>query len=409
MSKHIFVMDPGRIYGLDVVLPILYQLKEQYCDLKVTFYFMDSDETPFNAFKDLYRHPFLLDMVNELGVIKKIIKIQSIKKRSQKLHSILVGLFQTPLLFRVLVSKRSIVFYSRHIPNGLLSKLIVLLNGISGRSFCYFMAQASFKENIIQNFDKDGNRRVGFYDDLIQPLKERSDRVNVGDGLLIYHPDNLEFLEKQGYKKNIIIGYPMMFPAFQKYLKKVSPDYRKGEIGEKFEEHTIISVFLNKYFGQTSGCNDQWAQNRLNEVVEAIGKKFPKCYIMVRAHPTVSSSKAMGMIKNTNIKNIKLTYLSVYVLGFISKLTISIGQSSASIYSLACGAPSIDYGTVQEAFYEQFPSGSLYADFGVQVAYTSQELEDIFNRIDPSDRWIDVFQKRLDHKMNLDIFTNYWY
>jgi hypothetical protein len=117
----------------------------------------------------------------------------------------------------------------------------------------------------------------------------------------------------------------------------------------------------------------------------------------------------MGMIKNTNIKNIKLTYLSVYVLGFISKLTISIGQSSASIYSLACGAPSIDYGTVQEAFYEQFPSGSLYADFGVQVAYTSQELEDIFNRIDPSDRWIDVFQKRLDHKMNLDIFTNYWY
>lgn len=391
---NVFILVPTRAYGLDVIIPLLFEFKKLYPNLKAKFIFVRKKE-----YIELCENKVLFDHVNCLGSIVKCFGNRNSEKRSKWLNKGFKFLSILPVLITMLLARRSVLFVPRRI-EAFSIRMMTKINNISGKTFCYLMASTSFRENLAQYFDKDGNRRPG--------IRETSKKINVADGLLAYHNDNLIFLELQGYKKNVIIGYPMMYPAFQERIKDISQRYLKNEIGDNVGVFNVISIFLNKYYGKTSGCDDTWAQERLAETVRIVRFNYPNSFILVRAHPMVESSKVILMIKNLNTKNVKQTYLHTFVLGCCSEFVVSIAQSSTAIQVLAFDTPVVDYGRIADEFYGLFPEGSLYADFGVQVAFTPEELGNVIGKIGESRKWLEIFHKRLNHRMDLDVFTKYW-
>lgn len=391
----VFVIVPSRAYGLDAIIPLLYELRERFPKLKSTFVFYHKKEL-----KELRDNIVLYDHVDELGSVFKACGFSFLERYLKKLNRLIKFICLVPVLASMLFSKRSIVLYPRRIET-LVDRIIVKLNGVSGKTFCYLMATTSLQENLVQYFDKDGNRLPG--------VRQRPKKINVADGLLAYHQDNIRYLELQGYKDNLLIGYPMMYPAFQKRIRDNYRRYLEREIGADCKKHSIVTIFLNKYYGKTSGRDDPWGQERLSEAVTIIRQIIPESYILVRAHPMVPSEKVVSMINALDVPNIKQTHLHIYVLACSSLFVVSIAQSSSGFHALAFGSPVIDYGRIGESFYKQFPSGSLYADFGVEVAYTPGELTRKINEVIKSNgRVFDIFRTRLNHQTNLDVFERYW-
>lgn len=394
LKRTVFVVAPPRAYALDVVVPILQELKLRFPFLKAKFVFFR--EKPF---RELKRNVVLHRMVSELGPIKKAYGIPFFEAYAKTINKLFKALSVWGLLLKILFSRRSILLYPRNI-NTLAGRIFVKANNISGKTFCYLMAATSLKENLVQCFDEKGNRRPNY--------KERPYRWNVADGLLTYHEDNAKYLDLQGYKDRIIIGYPMMYPAFQKRIRELAPGYIQAEIGVDPPCHTVVGIFLNKYNGNTSGRDDQWAEERLGEAIRAIRLRMPASYILIRVHPMISCQNVDRMIGRIGVERVKQTFLHTHVLACAATLIVSISQSSSGFHALAFGCPVIDYGRINDDFYKYFPEGSLYAEFGVQVAHTFQQLVEKIDLLPKSDNIIDSFQKKLGHKTRLDVFTNYW-
>lgn len=391
---HVFMIIPSRAYGLDVVVPLLFELRERFPRLKATFIAYHKKELV-----ELRNNIVLYNHVRELGSVVKIYGFPYLERRAKRVNRIFKFIAMIPILLWMLFSRRSIVFYPRRIET-LIDRIIVKLNGVSGKTFCYLMATTSLQENLAQYFDKNGNRLPG--------VRLRPERINVANGLLAYHEDNAKYLELQGYKNNLFIGYPMMYPTFQKHIRDSRKNYLDKEIGADNKNHSIVTIFLNKYYGKTSGRDDQWVKERLSEAVTITRQIIPNSYILVRPHPMVPSEKVVSMINNLQVSNVKQTHLHIYILACSSLFVVSIAQSSSGFHALAFGAPVIDYGRIGEQFYKQFPSGSLYSDFGVEVAYTPDELALKINQVLNDDRASKMFEARLNHHMDLDIFDRYW-
>lgn len=391
----VFVIVPSRAYGLDAVVPLLYELRERFPKLKATFIFYHQKELD-----ELRDNLVLFDHVRELGAVVKAFGFSFLEHSFKPINRLVKFIGLIPSLTSMLFSHRSIVLYPRRIET-LIDKIMVKINGISGKTFCYLMAITSLQENLVQYFDKNGNRLPG--------VRPRPERIDVADGLLAYHEDNLPYLQLQGYKDNLLIGYPMMYPAFQKRIRDHYQDYLRKEIGDDCQKISVVTIFLNKYYGKTSGQDDRWGQDRLSEAAMVIREILPDSRILVRAHPMVPAEKVTAMIHALKTKNIQRTYLHIDVLACSSRFIVSIAQSSSGFHALAFGSPVIDYGRIHESFYQQFPSGSLYADFGVEVAYSPVELADTIHRVIKSDgQATEIFKKRLNHQTNLDVFEGYW-
>tara|TARA_Y100000031_G_C8244865_1_gene397533 strand:- start:971 stop:1180 length:210 start_codon:yes stop_codon:yes gene_type:complete len=63
-------------------------------------------------------------MLNELGEKVKAIEIPLIEKKLPRLHNLLKLLFLTPLLFKILFSRKSIIPQSRSIGKDIIIQLI---------------------------------------------------------------------------------------------------------------------------------------------------------------------------------------------------------------------------------------------------------------------------------------------
>ena len=386
----IFVLMSARAYSLDAVIPIIYELRGKFPDLQTTV-ICPRKET----FDELKENVVLYNQIVYDGQIEgKIVKmyndsglyVSSVEEKVMKFIQLL------PTLLKMLVSRKSIFFCPRYLEfkTGLMSKI----NGLfGGKTFCYLADLAPKKIN------KRWKESL--------KTREKPGRVDVGDGLLAYSADDTEFLFSSGYKKNLFIGYSFMYPTFQKGVRESWKFYLGKECD--FWDYTIVSIFLNKYHGFTSGQSITWARKRLCEAIDVIREKFPNSYILIRTHPMVGRVMK-ATIDVLGIKNVKRTNLHIYTLACASKFIVSIAPSSSPILAMAFDCPVIEYGLLEnrEEFYKAFPKGSLYSDYGVQTAFTPTGLKRTIDRLDESEEWLKTFHRELNDRPNLKFFEEYW-
>lgn len=387
------VVVPPRAYGLDVALPILVELRERRPNLRVRFLFFDE-----KSYQEFDQNVLNRDVANELGEVVRIQnRLQFSRHRIVRgIGKILRYLALVPTLVRMLCSWRGILLYPSRIQG--LGKILSRLTGPGGRTYCYIMVATPFTECMIQFSSAAGKDIYG--------KQERGESI-IGNGLLAFHADNLEYLASRGYRKNIhLVGYPMKFPAYQRLVRATAKDYLLRETGSRLEDRTLVSIFLNKYQGNTTSRDDAWAARTFGEAVRVIREKIENPYILVRGHPMVPVEKLRRMVDEAGGDDIRQTFLHVFTLATLSKFVIAIAQSSSTIQSLAFGTPAIDYGRVTEDFYRLFPAGSLYADFGVQVAQSPEELAGLLDRLGREEERraiLETFQRRLGHRLDIEV------
>ncbi len=204
-----------------------------------------------------------------------------------------------------------------------------------------------------------------------------------------------------------------MYPAFQESVRNSYKSCLVEEIGWGMAAiFPIVSIFLNKYQGFTSGQTDRWAQDRLEEVIEIIRQKFPRSYILIRVHPSVLlvARRVVEFIDSLHLENVRRTDLHIYTLACVSEFAVSIAPSSAPILAMAFDCPVIEYGRLEgrEAFYNTFPKGSFYSSFGVETAYTPTGLRRTIASLDESDEWLKTFHRELNDRSDLRFFEEYW-
>ena len=390
----IFVLAPNRAYGLATVVPIQLELKQLYPEMESVYIFFRK-----NTYDDLLRDKVMSDLVSDGNNVVCCFGSTWLQLKYPFINALLKLVQLTPQIIKILVSRKSIVLFPQKIEH-LLTKAIALINGVSGKNYTYLLASSSFKENYTKYFDEFGKRRPG--------KRERKKHINAGDGLLIFHKDNLPYLNTQGFRDCEIIGYPMMFQAYHSLLKESAHKYLLSELDCSIKNGAIITIFFNKYYGKTANRSDEWARETLSEAILAIRDNFDDSTILIRPHPMVDHDFVAEIVDDLALEGIFVTDLNIFTLSYLSKCVVSIAPSSSTLQSLSCGVPAIDYGRVGDEFYKLFPLGSQYSDFGVQVAYTQKDLTSVLSNLDDSDRWIDAFNNELDHTMDLSVFTNYW-
>ena len=361
---------PARAYSLDAVIPIIYELRGKFPDLQTTV-ICPRKET----FDELKENVVLYDQVNSKCKIVKLYRSRIILLMS--------------ILLQMLMSRKSIFFCPRYLEfkTSLMSEIKGLFGG---KTLCYLADLAPKKIN--KQWSSSFKTR------------DRPSRVDVGDGLLAYHVDDTDFLFSSGYRKNLFIGYPFMYPEFQENIR----NHWKSYLWE-IDDYEIVSIFLNKYHGFTSGQSITWARKRLCEAIDVIREKFPNSYILIRTHPMVGRVMK-ATIDVLGIKNVKRTNLHIYTLACASKFIVSIAPSSSPILAMAFDCPVIEYGLLEnrEEFYKAFPKGSLYSDYGVQTAFTPTGLKRTIDRLDESEEWLKTFHRELNDRPNLKFFEEYW-
>lgn len=395
-----FLLNPNRLGHLDVILPLIYELKSKNEKLKLHLVYTEKDQ-----FELLKKNKILFDIAAQVGKISFIsLPENSSNKLIKFFLSKLSFLFLCPVIAPLAFSKRS-VFLCYSSVEGFRSKFIYYLNKINGgRTYTYMGAISSYRECFRRYFYDDGTPRQEFLERKKRPEK------NTADGLLIYNKDNIQYLKAIGYNNFKIIGYPLLFDNFRHFLRVNYKKYLEIEVHDhvKKKKNIYVSIFINKFWGRWGGRDIKWLEATLASAVRCIKSHDPSALILVRPHPTLSEEQLNEIIDKVEVKDIVITYLHPSIMAMASKYVISLAQSTTFIHVMSMDTPYIEYGLMPDHTYEIFPEGSLFAEFGTIVAKNEKELMSALQEGIYQDSGIKRFNKLINHKTDLSLFESYF-
>lgn len=405
---YVLVIDPARTGHLDVLLPIVIQLKKYNPDIYLQLVYIDTDQ-----YHELQKNKFLNEIVNMVG---EAVLLKSFGKKGSILRKFILIAQLIRYSFRMLISKHVIFLHWKSLDN-LVIKFIASIASFKGKTLTYQAMNNHYLEEMRRYFDEYGqprstrarelrdrqfSKRNKYTEDRIL-LK--SGNINTGDSALINSVDSLNYLAMMGYSKFSIIGYTHLYPEYLKYANEKCYKYLLEEIPlNDLRSRTFFGIFANKYWGLWAGRDDNWFINKFCEVVECLKETTVEPIILVRAHPTLKSDIIEQAIKKSGYSNIYITNLHPTHIGMVSEAVIGLAESTAYHYVMGAGSPYIDYGGMRLENYEIFPEGSLFASYGTIVALNKEELFKTLLDTDMLKMAVLNYKPSLKHKMDLSIF-----
>ncbi|MBI5557298.1 MAG: hypothetical protein HY885_06635 [Deltaproteobacteria bacterium] len=394
-----FVMDPNRLGHLDVILPLVYELKSR--NAKISLHIVYTCRDQYDLLK---KNEILFDIAQSLGKVSFVSLPNKINSKFIKaILSKIFFIFLLPSLLPLAFNRRSIYLCSNSV-EGFRCKFIHYLNKINGgKTYTYMATISSHRECYRRYFYDDGSPRQEFLE------RKKRHEINAADGLLIYNKDNIQYLKTIGYYNFKIIGYPLLYDNFRQFLRENYSKYLKNEIHKygKQDKNIYISIFINKFWGRWAGRDMDWLRETLTSAIKCIKIQNPSALILVRPHPTLSEEKLNEIFAKYNEKDIIITYLHPSIMALASKYVISIAQSTTFMHVMSMGTPYIEYGLMQQRTYEIFPEGSLFAEFGTIVAKNEEELTLALQGLIHREPGINQFNKLLNHQTDLSLFESY--
>lgn len=391
---YILTINPARLGHLDVILPIILQLKKDKPDIHLQIVYFDRDQ-----YEILLKNKFLNEIIKNVG---EAILLKSLGRKGSILRKLLLTAQLIPYIFRMIISKH-VIFLQWRSFDVLVLKLIAMIASFKGKALTYQAMNNHYLEEMRRYFDEYGHSRT----DRIRKLRDRqfTKKVNTGDGTLINSIDSLNYFATMGYSKFNIIGYTHLYPEYIKYANDKYRFYLTEETSlQETENLTFYGIFVNKYWGRWSGRDDSWFMDKFCEIVECLREIEGESVILVRAHPTLKTDILERAIKKCGADNIYITNLHPTLIGIVSEAVIGICESTSYHYVMGAGSAYIDYGGMQPKNYEIFPEGSLFASYGTIVAPNKEELIKKLLDKDLLKKSVSNYRPSLKHKMNLSLF-----
>ena len=395
VNMYVFVINPARTSHLDVLLPIVIQLKKDNPDIFLQLVYFDADQ-----YHALQKNKFLNEIVNMFG---EAVLLKSLGKKGSILRKFTLTAQLIRYSFRMLMSKHAIFLQWKSIDN-LILKFIALIASFKGKALTYQPMNNHYLEEMRRYFDEYGHPRT----DRARKLRDRqfTKKVNTGDGALINSVDSLNYFATMGYSRFSIIGYTHMYPEYINYAHEKCQMHLLEEIPiNDLKNRTVFGIFANKYWGRWAGRDDNWFIDKFCEVVECLNDTFVDPLIIVRAHPTLKTDIIERAINKSGYSNIYTTQLHPTHIGIVSEVVIGLAESTSYHYVMGAGSPYIEYGGMQSENYKIFPEGSQFASYGTIVAVNKEELVKKLLDKDMLKKSVLNYYAILKHKMDLSVFN----
>jgi len=391
---YVLAIDPQRLGHLDVLLPIILQLKKDNPNIFFEVVYLDARQ-----FEILNKNRFLSEMLESVG---KAVLLKSLGKKGSILKKITLTLQLIRYMLKVVTTKRVVYLQWKSI-DFLLAKIFGGLASIRGKTLTYQPMNNHYIEEMRRYFDECGHPRTERAKFLL--ARQFKQKVNTGDSALVNSIDSLNYFAIMGYSRFKIIGYTHLYPEYIKYSKANCYTHLAAEIPLKnLETRSFVGIFVNKFWGKWGGQNDAWFINKFCEIIDCLRETESEPIVLVRGHPTLKTDVIERAIKESGYGNIFITYLHPTLVGMVSGAVIGITESTAYHYVVGAGTPYIDYGGMRPENYEIFPEGSLNASYGTIVAENKKELIEKLLDKELLSASVANYIPLLKHKMNLSVF-----
>jgi hypothetical protein len=394
VDMYVLAINPARIGHLDVLLPIILQLKKDNPDIFFQIVYLDAEQ--YNV---LRKNKFLSEIVNTVG---QAVLLKSFGKKGSILRKFLLTIQLIHYMLKIVTSKRVIFLQWKSI-DILVLKFISVLSSLRGKALTYQPMNNHYLEEMRRYFDEYGHPRT----ERAKMLRDRqfSKSVNTGYSALINSVDSLNYFATMGYSKFSIIGYTHLYPEYIKYAHENCQTHLSAEIPTKdLKNNTFLGIFVNKYWGRWAGRDDSWFMEKFCEIVDCLREIEDEPVILVRAHPTLKPDIIERAIKKSGYSNIYITHLHPTLIGIVSEVVVGLAESTSYHYVMGAGSPYIEYGGMQPENYEIFPEGSQFASYGTIVAENKEKLIERLLNKDMLKTSVLNYKPSLKHKMNLSVF-----
>ena len=316
---------PPRIGGLDVLLPILYELKLK-TNCKIVFVFRNEDLK-----KELYKHYFLnrvFEKVVDLSITLKP-SFLNLKSRLLLLKLVLNSFFY----------KKNIILTSERTKSFIINLMSVVTRVRKGQVFIYPRGMFFRTEKTVNTCS----------------LYDRKDI------LCCLGADEYYLSKKNGFRA-VHIGYPRLYYSWVDLLKNQT----NNEIPNNFVcillSHTVEGVFGRDELRE-------W----INEVVEVTRYKMGLIPILIKPHPMQDLEHLELILHSLSDSNIKV--FKGYTGEILSKSKLVIcHHSSTMIDSVTMGVPTIQYLNLTEHWLKRHPEKSVYLKICSSWAQSKEEL-----------------------------------
>ena len=128
VNMYVFVINPARTSHLDVLLPIVIQLKKDNPDIFLQLVYFDADQ-----YHALQKNKFLNEIVNMFG---EAVLLKSLGKKGSILRKFTLTAQLIRYSFRMLMSKHAIFLQWKSIDN-LILKFIALIASFKGKVLAF--------------------------------------------------------------------------------------------------------------------------------------------------------------------------------------------------------------------------------------------------------------------------------
>jgi len=375
--KKILIVISHSLGELDVLLPLIAGVKSKYnIEIKMIF----SVNKIYRKFKTNHFYQFCAkkleiktikcQLPNKFDYRNKFFQYR-IVLLSLKIYFIVIDILKFPYIFYNLKwadiymhefsNQLSSTKYLHWGSSFLNKKILCYIHGHAVNSSSRFIQRMDFKRNVT---------------------------------LLNFHEHNRRALEKYGYNKQHILGYPKFFSEW----KNLTNNYISSTSNRKEKAVIIFSRPIHPYYMDKS----KYEKLLLNSF-KVIRLKYKTIPIIIKPHPREELTEIKKILSESNQRNYFFSTEDASVVSQGAILAISF-WTSAILASLANNVPSVEYYIESERFREIEPKGSAYKNLGINSVSNISELSNFIDQVKNEKYIFPEIINEISKVKNLNIF-----
>lgn len=346
----LFALLPPRLGGLDMILPLLYEIKQSTPGSCVHLIFLEE-----KVYSDLRRDPFLFSEVNTIADT-----IVHFRKPFRSGFSYLrASVVLMAVVGRILTAKRALLLQSRGVTSGLTGILHRVVKFKKGATYQHFNGMAL-------NIGKKNRKET---------LKQGEE----GDAFLCFSQHDVAFFNSNIKDRVKLIGYPFLYPGWKKRIQEVASTFLE-------QEATRCSINIDQGYVLLllgSSVKDLYNPEELlqwiDDVLTVVEQKQLNLPVLIKPHP-MEKPDLLDEIRQTYCETglRVMSFLHPAILATKAKLAVA-HHTSTIIMSMSLGIPTIQYQEFTEHWLKRHPEGSGFLQLGPLWAKNRSELTDCFN------------------------------
>jgi hypothetical protein len=346
----------AKLAGLDTILPVAMELRAENPDLPIEFIFFRRDQ-----YEEILGNYYLAAGLRNTG------NVVWLRDRPGALGKVFAAMRLVSMMLNFLRRRTALFFYKDFdsFPYSWFGMAVYL----GGGARINYLTKA-FPATIA-------------YGDAVRRLGGSGLQVRAGaDGIVIYHPKQLEHVDCAQGTKSAVLGSPRSLPAWRNH---VSDMYAKTGIvdldGQRvdIDSQPCLAIFypgnldLPDNYGKTA-CRDQ-----LFAILRAVQSVSPKALVLIKPHIICDVEELKRDRRQFAQLDIKLTFAHPQAVARCAKVALFVNGSHVMEDMYVEGVPIIETTLYAEHVRER--GGSLFQNSGLIQACDEDLIADALARV----------------------------